>query len=369
MRLSSRSLFLAMALGSCGLPCALLAQAPTNPDNTGYGTTAGEFLLLGAGARGTALGASFAAMATDASALYYNPAGAALAPRPQAMIGTYSYVDNTRYSWGGLVFPFGGGSKAIGIQLGTFGFKDQPIYTPESPNGTGATYNVSETFAGLTYAQNFSDRFSAGLTAKGVFDQLGSANGTAFALDFGTAFHANLSGHPIKLGFTLTNLGTTLKYGGGDLSRDIPRDTTGGTEPIAGQIKTKGFNLPTNFQVALAYEAFHFANSSVTVAGAFNQPNNNRAGFGGALEWSASKLGGSPFGAAIRGSYGYAPANNVNLSNQIPTALSDEENLQGIAVGGGISYQTGGFLLGADYAFKYMGILGPTNFVSITVGW
>jgi len=369
MRLSSRRLLLAMAIGSCSVPGVVSAQRPTNPDNTGYGTTAGEFLLLGAGARGTALGAPFTALATDASALYYNPAGAALVTGPQATIGTYSYVADTRYSWGGVVFPFGGGSKAVGIQLGTFGFKDQKVYTPESPDGTGATYSVSETFAGLTFAQNFSDRFSAGLTAKGVFDQLGSASGTAWALDFGTAFHAKLSGHPIKMGFTLTNLGTSLKYSGSDLSRDIPRDTTGGTEPISGQVKTKGFNLPTNFQVALAYEAFSFSGSQVTVAGAFNQPNNNKAGFGGAVEWTAAKLGGSPFGAAVRGSYNYAPANNVNLSNAIPTALSDEENLQGIAVGGGLSYNTGTFLLGVDYAFKYMGVLGPTNFVSLSVGW
>ena len=51
-------------------------------DNTGFGTTSAEFLLLGAGARGTALGGAFAAIATDVSSLYYNPAGAALMERP-----------------------------------------------------------------------------------------------------------------------------------------------------------------------------------------------------------------------------------------------------------------------------------------------
>src|SRR3712207_8361862 len=57
-----------------------------------YGTTSAEFLLLGAGARGTALGGSFAAIATDISALYYNPAGAALIERAGLTIGTYDYV-------------------------------------------------------------------------------------------------------------------------------------------------------------------------------------------------------------------------------------------------------------------------------------
>ena len=66
-------------------PAALAARttraAIGQEDNTAYGTTSAEFLLLGAGARGAALGGAFAAIATDVSALYYNPAGAALMSR------------------------------------------------------------------------------------------------------------------------------------------------------------------------------------------------------------------------------------------------------------------------------------------------
>ena len=58
---------------------------------------------------------AFAAIATDVSALYYNPAGIALMPRAGALVGTYDYVAETRYSWGGIAFPFGGGSRAVGI--------------------------------------------------------------------------------------------------------------------------------------------------------------------------------------------------------------------------------------------------------------
>jgi hypothetical protein len=105
------------------------------------------------------------------------------------------------------------------------------------------------------------------------------------------------------------------------------------------------------------------------VVGSFNQANNNRAGFGFAGEWTTRNLGGSGFGAALRGSYTWAPANNVDVSGAVPTALNDEENLQGSAAGGGLFYDKENFLLGVDYAFKYMGILGATHFVSLTVGW
>ena len=88
---TARNLALMAALLS-GLPAAAAAQDNINQDNTAYGTTSAEFLLFGAGARGTALGGAFSAMATDVSSMYYNPAGLALIPRAGAMIGTYDVV-------------------------------------------------------------------------------------------------------------------------------------------------------------------------------------------------------------------------------------------------------------------------------------
>jgi hypothetical protein len=371
---SARNLaFVAALLG--GLPAVSAAQTTDiNQDNTGYGTTAAEFLLFGAGARGTALGTAFSAIATDVSALYYNPAGIALMPRSGAMVGTYDYVADTRYSWGGIAFPFGGGSRAVGIQVGTFGFKDQPVYTAEQPDGTGSVYSVSQTVAGLTFAQNFSDRFSAGITAKGVFDNLGEASGQAFAVDFGTSFHAQLSGHPIRFSFVVSNLGTNLSYSGSALETDAPRDSVPGEAPIPqnpqpSEFRTKDFPLPTIFRVGLAYDLISGDNNRLTLLSDFNQPNNNGAGFSAGGEWATQRLGGSNFGFAVRGSYSYAAANNVDPVDPATTALSDEENLQGLALGGGLNYGTGNFNVGFDYAWKYLGVLGSTNFFSVSLGW
>src|SRR3954471_7830411 len=93
------TLGLALTAGLLALaPGGLMAQDQTNPDNTPYGTTSAEFLLFGAGARGTALGDAFAAVANDISSLYYNPGGVALISRPGAMVSTYDYVAETNYS-------------------------------------------------------------------------------------------------------------------------------------------------------------------------------------------------------------------------------------------------------------------------------
>lgn len=356
-----------------GVPAGLAAQA-TNQDNTGFGTTSAEFLLLGAGARGAALGGAFAAIASDVSALYYNPAGTALMARPGAMISTYKYVADTRYSWAGFAVPFSGGSSAIGVQIGTFGFSNQPVYTADQPDGTGANYSVNETFAGLTLAKNFSDRFSAGITPKVVFDNLGGATGTAFAIDFGTNFHAMLSGHPIKFSFTLANLGSNLKYGGTALNSSTPREPLPGQEPVPtidqpSQFRTKDFSLPTVFRVGLAYDLMSSEASRLSLMSDFNQATSNKAGFTVGSEFAANRLGGSSFGFALRGSYSYQPANNIDVQDPTSTALSDEEKLQGLAVGGGLNYTTSTFNLGFDYAFRYQGVLGGTNFFTFSVGW
>jgi hypothetical protein len=372
---SARRLALVAVLLAGGLPRLGAAQgANQGADNTAYGTTSAEFLLFGAGARGTALGGAFAAIATDPSALYYNPAGIALMSRAGATIGTYDYVADTRYSWGGIAFPFSGGTRAVGLQVGTFGFKDQPVYTADQPEGTGSVYSVSQTVAGLTFAQNFSDRFSAGVTAKGVFDNLGEASGQAFALDFGTNFHAQLSGHPIRFAFNVLNLGTNLSYSGSALQVDAGRDPIPGEDevpqnPQPAQFRTKDFPLPTVFRVGLAYDVITGDNNHLTVLSDFNQPNNNGAGFSAGGEWMSQGLGGSPFGFALRGSYSFAPANNLDPSDLSTTALADEERLQGLAFGGGLSYGTENFNLGVDYAWKYLGVLGGTNFFSLTLGW
>jgi hypothetical protein len=193
-------------------------------------------------------------------------------------------------------------------------------------------------------------------------------------VDFGTNFHAMLSGHPVKFSFVLSNLGTNLSYKGDALLGNIQRDSIPGVDPVPNlpqpaQLRTKDYPLPTLFRVGLAYDVLGSPSNHLTVLADFNQPNNNSAGFVGGVEWASQRLGGSPFGVAVRGSYSYTGANNIKVSNPSFTALTDEQHLQGLAAGGGLNYNVGNFTLGVDYAYKYMGILGATHFISFGIGW
>ncbi len=356
------------------VPMGVTAAQGSQDDNTAYGTTAAEFLLLGANARGTALGGSYVAVATDVGGLNANPAATALMTRPGAQFSQYNYVADTKFSWGAIAFPFGGGARAFGIQVGTYGFSDQPVYTAAAPEGTGEFYSVSQTFAGLTFAQNFSDRFSVGFTAKMVSDQLGEASGTAFGVDFGTHFHSNLSGKPIRFAFTLSNLGTKLSYDGDGIRFNGARDRMPGDEDSEltedaqpSLYRTTAFSLPTVFRVGLAYDVVSSSSSRVTVMGEFNQPSGNKAGFGAGAELAAMRLGGSGFGIAARGSYTMVPA--AKYDTDFFGVSAETEGSVGLALGAGINYQTSGFSLGFDYAWKQMGLLGDTNFFTVSLGW
>jgi hypothetical protein len=379
MRNRSVLLTLALLVGAAGAARAQTIQIES--DNTAYGTTAAEFLTFAPTARGAALGYSFAALATDVSAVFYNPAGLALLRQPGITASTTSYVADTRYSWIGIAFPFGGGARAVGIQIGTFGFGDQPVYTIEDPTGSsGEKYSVSETFVGVTLAQQFSDRFSAGFTGKFVNDKLGDVSGSAFAVDFGTNFHANVGGKPIRASFVVLNLGSTLSHDGNALDASIIREPPEGEENVpqeaaAGALRTKDWQLPVNFRVALAYDVFQTSASRLTVMGEFAQPNNSDPTFGFAGEYDI-RLGTSGFALAPRVSYSYQGDNNID-----PAGANDPEyagfpsdassGMDGFAAGLGLRWAKSerGLGFGFDYAYRNLGLLGGVNTLSLTVAW
>jgi hypothetical protein len=361
------------ALGALG---AAPAVAQQTVDNTSYGGAAAEFLLLGAGARGAALGGSYAALANDVEALYWNPGGVALMERPGFSLGTYTYLADTRYSWAGLVLPMSGGQRAIGIQAGTFGFSDQPVYTVQNPEGDGSTYSVAQTFVGLTYSQNFSDRFSAGVTGKYISDRLGATSGSGFAVDFGTNFHAQIGARPIRASFVIQNLGSSITHDGSGLDVAVVRPPPAGQEglPQEGQpsrYRTKDWGLPVMLRLGLAFDMVNVSTSRVTVLGEFTQPNNTNASWSGGLEWGLN-LGSSGFGVMARGSYSYQYDNDLvpdGTAAGFSTSASD--NSDGLALGGGLAYhsRTGGFGLALDYAYRHLGVLGATHFYGATINW
>ena len=74
----------------------------------------------------------------------------------------------------------------------------------------------------------------------------------------------------------------------------------------------------------------------------------------------------------MRGSYTIQPANSLDPGTgagfQTKYSVGSFSNY-GLAGGGGIGWGRGDFKVGFDYAYKSLGALGGTNFISLTVGW
>ena len=370
---------LAIILALAFLPGVAAAQQAPPPvedpdaDNTRFGGTSAVFLTLPADARGAALGGSYAALANDISAAFYNPAGLALMGSNQAMFNYTSYVADTRHMAAALGWSLRGGEWGLGLSISNFGFDDQPVYTEEEQDGNGESYSVSNTAVGLTLSLQFSDRFSAGITPRLVTEQLGRASATGFTIDFGTNYHGEVAGRPLRASFIIVNYGTSFTHEGPILNTAVdPIDESMNVEDTPAQLRTSGFEPPTQFRVGVAYDVLAASSSRLTLLSEFFQPNDSDPGVGFGAEFGANLSEG--LNAALRGSFTFA---GDNRDSDISTGFSqgafdtdtDSEGLDGLALGAGLGFRSGSFSIGVDYAYRHLGLLPSVNMFSVKLGW
>jgi len=170
----------------------------------GSGTEGAAFLDIPVGAGPAAMGSAYSALANDAYAPVYNPAGLGFLPNTQIAAQHLSYLDSMDYEFLSFVHPVGTG-KAFGLSaqyLGTGGIAGTD--TSGTPNG-----NYSDHYGAysLVYGQKITDRLSLGLTGKLINAQLANVSANAYAADIGSLYKA---ADNLNLALTATNLGTKL---------------------------------------------------------------------------------------------------------------------------------------------------------------
>ena len=99
--------------------------------NDNAGTSAAQFLKLGAGAAGAAMAEAQSAAADDVYAAYYNPAGLAQLERPMMGAMHAQYLQGSKYQYGAMALPLGEGSRSImGLSIANLGVTDIPHIRP-----------------------------------------------------------------------------------------------------------------------------------------------------------------------------------------------------------------------------------------------
>jgi len=172
-----------------------------------------EFLALGIGARGLAMGNVQSATVGDVTAAYWNPAGLNNVEDLQigiqhaewfAGIGKYDYV--------GLAAPIGYGERAIGISIIRFGVDDIPnTLNIIDPTGNVdydrlTTFSAADYAVLLSYAQEIKN-LRVGGNVKIIHRKVGGfANSWGFGLDLGAQYDVSDN---FTLGATVRDLTTT----------------------------------------------------------------------------------------------------------------------------------------------------------------
>lgn len=308
------------------------------------GTTAAPFLSISQGARATAMGSAFVAVADDHSALYWNPAGL-------ATLNTGVMFDHTTW-FADIGYNFLGGSVSlgslgtIGISLTTSSVGDIPVTTVAAPEGTGDVYSVSSMAVGVGYALRLTENFSIGFTPKFVYERIWKMSASAIAFDIGAKYATPFRG--ITLGMSISNFGQKMKLTGQNaiVLYDADPKSTGNNGRVPAELSTEQWALPVTFRLGIAYHALHDEQNGLTIALDALHPSDDYESLNAGLEYTFMEF------VSFRGGY---------------KAIGLSESEESYTLGLGLHQRLmGNIMLSADYCYAAFGRLG--NIQKITIG-
>ncbi len=169
-------------------------------------TSGADFLTIEAGARGAALGQSYTALASDANALSWNPAGLGFLRRPEASYLRLEHLADMAYNYGAFALPIRAGSGKIGLGAGII-----TLGTPafDSTMGVAPPASFSD-LAGIFGAAYGTRTFAFGVDGKYLLRDVGGVKGTGWSFDAGVMARP---GPRWSLGLAGSHLGPPVRFG------------------------------------------------------------------------------------------------------------------------------------------------------------
>jgi hypothetical protein len=212
------------------------------------GTVGAQFLKVGVGARGVAMGEAFVAVADDASATYWNPAGIATIQGSQFSLNHATWPAELSHEYAAYVFSYKFIPGAIGVSATVLQMDPIPETTEYKPEGTGYQFDAGSMAFGLSYARMLTDRFSFGITGKYIHEGLADYAGSAWAVDLGTLY--NIGFRDIKIGMCFQNMGGSYTF------RDAGKESP----------------LPATFKVGSSMPVLKTTSQRLLASAEFNHP-------------------------------------------------------------------------------------------------
>ena len=336
MSVHCRHIALFLLLAACAAGAS--AQLVPNLGGQRAGISAFQFLKIGVGARGVAMGESFVAVANDVSALYWNPAALVQFTQDQAMAAHTEYLVDIKHEFFGVAWHLST-QDAVGASFTSLHMKDMEITTETQPFGTGRYFSFGDIAVGLSYSRKMTDQFSFGATVKYVEETLDVLKMRSVMVDIGTWYWTGLGSS--RFAVAIANFGSDV----------APKGTV--TQFSGARVSSfQSFSVPTEFRLGLAMEPVQSDDQMLTTSIQLNHPNDNAENVRFGLEYSYRKT--FFLRAGIKRTIG---------QQFLGEDLTSEESF---TLGAGVLVPMGLSVIGADYAFANFSRLGTVHRISLS---
>ena len=291
-------------------------------------TSSGTFLKIGVSPRAEAMGGAWIALASDAVAPWYNPAGLALLPNRQATAAYVAWPADIHYAIASVGLPGGWLKGTWGLHFGSLStlIDETDEY---HPYGTGRRFLYSDTIVGLSFARFMTDQLILGLNLKYVREDMGSSVGgpvtQTWLIDVGTLYE--IDWRRFRIGMAIQNFGPEFRPSG-EYWNHIEEQWE----------EYEGYPPPSNFKLGIAYEPWKSWPWILTQTLEMHHLADNRETL--ATGFELTYMGGL---FALRGGY---------------DLLSDE---MGLSAGFGATFPMANSLAGLDYSFTDGNSLGAIH--------
>lgn len=204
------------------------------------------------------MGGAYTPYVKGASSTYWNLAGLAHTTKTELFLDHLEYVSDIRYEYATLAIP---------TRIGVIGFTSAVLHmgwmdvtTEEQFGQTGEQFSASDIMASISYATKLTGKFSVGLGAKYLRENLDEFDATGWAVDLGSQY--NTGWKDVTIGMSLKNFGPELKYTVNEDHDELTDEDefdlldNDGDGLIDEDKKELSFALPMNFSLGLSMNLY-----------------------------------------------------------------------------------------------------------------
>lgn len=172
-----------------------------------YGASTGAaFLKIGVGARPIGMGGAFVAVADDANAVFWNPAGLSKLNNKQISAMHTEWISDVIYDYVGYVTPLGNNAIGISAVYLSSGYMEKR----DSSGDVSGSFSAYDASVALSYARKFNSVMSLGVNVKLLQQKIGNDVANGVAIDIGQIYNTAINN--LNIGLAVQNIGPDMKF-------------------------------------------------------------------------------------------------------------------------------------------------------------